>query len=66
MAESAAAQNRLTYISRLGEFGIKVWGDEGWKEIEKDGARYMVPAGHHHELNKIYSGFLINLEISRL
>ena len=66
LAESAAAKKRLAYVSRLAEFGVKVWGDDGWKEIEGDGIEYMGPAGHHHELNKIYNGSLINLEISRL
>lgn len=66
LAESAAARKRLAYVSQLGRYGIKVWGDEGWKQVEGSGARYMGPAGHHHELNKIYNGSLINLEINRI
>jgi spore maturation protein CgeB len=66
LAESAASKKRLAYLSRLGAFGIKVWGDEGFKETEAYGAVYMGFAGHKHEINKIYSGSQINLDISRI
>lgn len=66
LAETAAAEKRLLYVSTIAGFGVKVWGDEGWKQIHGRGIEYMGAAGHRHELNKIYAGSSINLEINRL
>jgi spore maturation protein CgeB len=65
-AELAAAEKRINYISNLGMLGVKIWGDEGWRITDQYGAKYMGQAGHHHEVNKIYSGSIINLDINRL
>jgi spore maturation protein CgeB len=66
LGEMAAADKRLTFIADLGQVDIAVWGDEGWKDTEEYGVRYMGPAGHREELNRIYSGSLINLDIGRI
>ena len=66
LAEKAASEKRLTYLSQLGRYSLKVWGDEGWKRIERDGLRYMGYAGHKYEINKIYSGSSINIDVNRL
>jgi Glycosyl transferases group 1/DUF based on E. rectale Gene description (DUF3880) len=66
LAEKAASEKRLTYLSQLGRYSLKVWGDEGWKRLESDGIRYMGYAGHKYEINKIYSASLINIDINRL
>jgi spore maturation protein CgeB len=33
--EIAAAEKRLAYVSRLVRFGVRVWGDEGWRAIDQ-------------------------------
>jgi spore maturation protein CgeB len=66
LAETAAARKRLIYVSGLGEWGVKIWGDAGWKEIEGNGITYMGLAGHHHEINKIYAAAQINVEVNRI
>ncbi|MBN1832755.1 MAG: glycosyltransferase [Deltaproteobacteria bacterium] len=66
LAETAASRKRLSYLSGLGSLGLKIWGDGSWKQAEVSGARYMGPAGHKSEINKVYSGTLINLDISRI
>jgi spore maturation protein CgeB len=66
LAETAAAEKRLLYVAGLAGLGVKVWGDEGWKRIQGEGIQYMGPAGHKYELNKIYCGSSINLEVNRL
>lgn len=66
LAESAASEKRLAYLSRLGRHGIKVWGDEGLRVTENYGAKYMGFAGHKYEINKIYSSSLINVDINRI
>jgi spore maturation protein CgeB len=66
LAEKAASEKRLTYLSQLGRYSLKVWGDEGWKRLESEGLRYMGYAGHKYEINKIYSASTINIDINRL
>jgi len=66
LAEMAAADKRLAVTANLGQVEIAVWGDEGWKCTEEYGVRYMGPAGHRDELNRIYSGSTINLDIGRI
>jgi spore maturation protein CgeB len=63
--EIAAAEKRLAYVARLGRFGARVWGDEGWRAIA-DGAVYEGPAGHGLELTKIYCASQINVDVGRL
>ncbi|HCP46365.1 MAG TPA: hypothetical protein DIU15_10000 [Deltaproteobacteria bacterium] len=66
VAEMAAADKRILYVSNLGQVDVKVWGDEGWRHTTEHGARYMGPAGHHDELTKIYASTGINVDIGRL
>lgn len=67
LAEVAAAEKRRLYISGLAKFGVKVWGDAAWNSSVSDcGVCYMGPAGHKHDLNKIYTASLINLDVNRL
>ena len=66
LAESAAAEKRLTYVGVLGRFGIRAWGDPGWEQLAERGVQYAGAAGHTQELNKIYSNSLINIDISRI
>ena len=65
LAETAASEKRLMYLSRLGRYEARVWGDEDWQKAEGDGLRYMGFAGHKYELNKIYSASTINIDINR-
>lgn len=66
VGESAACQRRLMAVGLLGRFGVHVWGDAGWAEVERFGARYRGPAGHWQQLNKIYSTAKINVDINRV
>jgi spore maturation protein CgeB len=66
LAETAAAERRCRYVSTLGRHGVHVWGDAGWQQATAAGARYMGPAGHHHELTKVYCGARINVDINRI
>jgi hypothetical protein len=71
-AEIAAAEKRLAYVARLGQFGARVWGDEGWRAATGEqagtptGVHYQGPAGHGLELNKIYCASQINVDVGRL
>ena len=66
VGEIAAAEKRVNYIAKLGGLDVKVWGDEGWRNAEQYGAKYMGSAGHTFEINKIYSASSINVDINRL
>jgi spore maturation protein CgeB len=66
LGEMAASEKRLTCIATLGHLGIQVWGDVGWKHIEKHGAVHRGYAGHFKELNHIYSQCQVNVDIGRI
>ena len=66
LGEIAASNKRLDYVGELGRFGIRVWGDEGWQACESRGAKWMGPADHFHDLNAIYSGSIVNIDIGRI
>ena len=66
VGEIAAAEKRLTTVARLGDLGIRVWGDTGWKVLEEGGVTYMGAAAHGSELNKIYCASAINLDVGRI
>ena len=66
VGEIAAAEKRSNYIANLGNLGVKVWGDDGWRSTEQYGVKYMGSAGHNYEINKIYSASSINVDINRL
>src|SRR6266700_620176 len=70
--EIAAAEKRLHYVARLGRFGARVWGDEGWRAATGElvgnptGVAYQGAAGHGLELTKIYCASQINVDVGRL
>ncbi|MEO0652928.1 MAG: glycosyltransferase, partial [Planctomycetota bacterium] len=66
LGEVAAAEKRLNLIAGLGRFAPSVWGDDGWRAVEAHGAAHRGGAGHTHELNRVYSGARINLDIGRI
>ncbi|MFH1469227.1 MAG: glycosyltransferase [Pseudomonadota bacterium] len=66
VGEVAAAEKRLNTVAALGPLGIKAWGDDGWKLCARAGVEVAGPAGHGAELNAIYAGSRINLDINRL
>ena len=66
VGEIAAALKRLTCARRLAPFGVKVWGDAGWREVEGAGVGYQGPAGHEREIAKIYCGSEVNVDLGRL
>lgn len=66
VSEMVAAEKRLVYVANLGQLGIRVWGDEAWKATEEHGATWMGGAGYKLELNKIYSGATVNIDIDRI
>lgn len=63
--EIAAAEKRLTCVARLAQFGVQVWGDRGWKQLEHHGVKHRGYAGHFRELNHVYVGSQINIDIGR-
>ncbi len=66
IAEMVGADKRITWVANLGQVGATVWGDEGWDFVQQYGVRWMGPAGHRQELNKVYCGAGINLDIGRI
>lgn len=64
--ELAAAEFRLTVVANLGRYGAHVWGDEGWKSVERHGVRWRGPAGHQEQVPRIYSNGGIHVDIGRL
>ncbi len=73
-AEVAAAEQRLALVASLAaalgpsgvHSGVHVWGDVGWRHLERHGVRYRGAAGHARELNRIYCASAINLDVGRL
>lgn len=66
IAEMVGADKRLTWVANLGQVGVTVWGDQGWEFVQQYDARWMGPAGHRAELNQVYCGAGINLDIGRI
>jgi len=70
LGEGCASERRAGIInqlaSRLPDFRIAVWGDDGWARKLADGVEYRGTAGHFHELIKIYNALKINLDINRI
>jgi spore maturation protein CgeB len=66
VGEVAAAEKRLGLLAGLARFSPQVWGDEGWRMLEAHGVRHRGGAGHRLELNRVYSGARINLDIGRI
>ena len=67
VSEIAASEKRLTYVATLGRLGAVAWGDAGWKQVERFGARYSGRyARHDTELTRIYCASTINVDVGRL
>jgi len=66
IAETLAMHHRLQTVTRLGTYGIDVWGDRGWKDIVDRGVHYRGPAGHTQEINYIYKASDVNVDINRI
>jgi spore maturation protein CgeB len=66
VAETSAMNRRLKIVSGLSQYGINVWGDEGWEKIAGRGVIYRGYAGHRRELVNIYNASGINLDVNRL
>lgn len=66
LGEIAAAEKRLNLLAPLGRHGLRVWGDPGWRLLEPHGVAWMGRAGHGAELNRIYAGSRVNVDIGRL
>lgn len=66
LADVAAADKRLVLVGALGSRGIHVWGDSGWDLLGEFGVHYRGPAGHQRELNRIYSGGGVQLDVNRI
>ncbi len=69
-AEIAAAHKRLRYVAGLGDLGMWVWGDEGWRHMDAitpgHQAKYCGSASHKLDITKIYNASAVNVDIGRL
>ena len=66
LGEIAASRHRIQVVQQLADLDIDVWGDAGWAQMDQPGVHYQGPAGHFHQLNDIYRGSLINIDIGRI
>jgi spore maturation protein CgeB len=66
LGELAAAERRLSVVASLGDQGIQVWGDPGWRSVQKYGVRFRGSAGHRDELTRIYNAASIHIDIGRI
>lgn len=66
LGELAAAERRLSVVASMGDMGIEVWGDAGWRAVQKHGVRFRGSAGHLEELNRIYNAARIHVDIGRV
>jgi spore maturation protein CgeB len=66
LGEVVGAYWRLEAVAALAPFGAQVWGDGGWRTIERNGVRYRGFAGHNRDLGPIYAAADINLDIGRV
>jgi len=66
VGEIAAAEKRLSYVAALGQQGVEVWGDDGWKAIERFGVKHRGAAGHNKDVTALYNTSSIHLDIGRI
>jgi len=66
LGELPSSERRLRTVAALAPFGMRVWGDAGWKVLKVPGLEYRGFAGHHHALTRIYQLSAINIDIGRL
>lgn len=68
LAKEISGRYRRQVISRLGaKFGVDVYGDEGWKQVDPTGSqvRFRGQARHYLDLHRIYRLSRINLNFTR-
>jgi spore maturation protein CgeB len=65
LGELAAGEKRRDYVAALRDLAVEVWGDRGWNTPEL-ADQYRGSAGHFVELNKIYTGTRVNVDVGRL
>ncbi len=66
VAEICAAEKRLSIAANLGPFGLAVWGDEGWRAVERNGVSWRGPAGHRGELTAILNACPLHVDLGRI
>ncbi|MEC8424554.1 MAG: glycosyltransferase, partial [Myxococcota bacterium] len=66
LGEIAGAYWRMEAVAALAPRGAHVWGDSGWRNVERNGVQYRGFAGHNRDLGSIYSASDINLDIGRI
>jgi hypothetical protein len=72
LGELAASQRRAAVVGALSGHGIDVWGDDGWKDLlaalgdAGTRVRFRGPAGNREEIERVYSGAIVNLDVGRL
>lgn len=66
LCDLAASEKRILTVAACADFGMDVWGDEGWKATAEFGVRWKGGAGHRFELSKVYSNASINLDVGRI
>ena len=66
LGESAGSEKRLRTVASLAEFGVSVWGDEGWRQLAEQGVTWRGYAGHRRDLTRIYNACDVHVDIGRL
>ncbi|MEW5768093.1 MAG: glycosyltransferase [bacterium] len=56
---------RRKVIETVADFGVDVWGDEGWIEAASDKIRYRGRIEYHQEAPKLYNAAAVNLNITK-
>lgn len=57
---------RHEVVASLAPMGVQVWGDPGWRGLERHGVRYRGFAGHVRDLSGIYCAAEVNVDIGRI
>ncbi len=66
VGEIAASEKRASTVASLAQFGIEVWGDEGWRALEPFGVRFRGRALHGDELTRVYAASQVSIDIGRI
>ncbi len=66
VGEMAASEKRLGLLTALAPLGVTVWGDTGWSVLAARGVRFRGAAGHGKELNRVFAGAAIVLDVGRI
>ena len=57
---------RHEVVASLAPMGAQVWGDTGWRGLERHGVVYRGFAGHTRDLGGIYCAAQVNVDIGRI